>query len=77
MRDKEFVTLCRALDLKPNDSVFLVEEATPEKRTVVVVKKVCYDSETGVAYLQTLRDNIILASSILSIERNRALTSKS
>ena len=76
MKDKEFVTLCRALDLKENDSVVIRKFDAPEKEIIYVVGKVAYDSDTGVAFLQTLKGNIILASSISSLERNRMLKGK-
>ena len=76
MKDKEFVTLCRALDLKENDSVVIRKFDAPEKEIIYVVGKVAYDSDTGVAFLQTLKGNVILASSIASLERNRMLKGK-
>ena len=73
LKDKEFITLCRALDLKPNDGVIVTKFTDTEKQIVISLAEIKYDSETGVAYLKTNRGNVILASEIATLERNRSL----
>ena len=73
MKDKEFITLCRALDLKPNDGVIIHKFTDMEKDIITVVKELKRDDETGVAYMMTNRGNVILASEIATLERNRSL----
>lgn len=73
MKDKEFITLCRALDLKPDDSVIVTKFDNTEKRYVVVIQEIAWDKETGVAFVKSNKGNVTLASEIYALERNREL----
>lgn len=78
LKDKEFITLCRALDLKPDDGIILRKFADMEKQIVVVLAEYPkFDQDTKVAFLKTNRGNVILASEIATLERNRSLKGNS
>lgn len=77
MKDKEFITLCRALDLKPNDGVIITKYLDMEKRIVIALDSIAWDKETGVAFLKSNRGNVVLASEIATLERNRSLKGNS
>ena len=80
MKDKELVTLWKALELEKNDGVVIrtwdIESGELSKPTIYVADGVYYDKDTGVSYLKTHRGKIIMAGDIASLEHNRMLSSK-
>lgn len=73
MKDKEFITLCRALDLNPGDGIIYTKYEDTEHEYTAVIQEVKYDSETKVAYLKSVKGVVVLASAIATLERNNRL----